>query len=168
MSPKHLVRVRVLLLLLKIKKRKLGDVDMLNKLKHNWGLLVNKEVGFKHIKNNNEIKYFKGTLNKVKVLKDKYNFIFDNNVLEINNDILLKLKIRKDNDIIWFIYDELNSDKISGIIGFSMFDTYGFPIEITEEILKEKGFLLDIEGYNVLKNLQKEKSQNTFKKTSAF
>ena len=140
---------------------------MFSKLKHNWGLLINKEVGFKYTKNN-EINYFKGILKKVKVSKDKYSFVFENNILEIKFDIFSKLYIKKNNDVIWFVYDESNDNVLSGIIGFSMFDTYGFPIEMTKEILEEKGYLLDIDGYDVLRLLQKEKSQKNSKIKNVF
>lgn len=140
---------------------------MFSKLKHNWGLLIDKEVGFKYTKNN-EINYFKGILKKVKVSKDKYSFIFENNVLEIEFDVFSKLYIRENNGAIWFIYDKSKDNVLSGIIGFSMFDTYGFPIEMTEEILEEKGYSLDLEGFNVLRLLQKEKSQKGSKTKNAF
>ncbi len=34
-----------------------------------------------------------------------------------------------------------------GKTAFRLYDTFGFPIEITEELAKEKGFVLDTEGY---------------------
>jgi len=37
--------------------------------------------------------------------------------------------------------------KLSGKDAFDLFQTYGFPIEITEELAKEKGLEVDMEGY---------------------
>ena len=34
-----------------------------------------------------------------------------------------------------------------GKTAFRLYDTFGFPIEMTEELAKEKGFVLDTEGY---------------------
>lgn len=41
-----------------------------------------------------------------------------------------------------------NSRVISGRLAFKLYDTYGFPIELTEELAKENGFTVDIKGFN--------------------
>ena len=41
-----------------------------------------------------------------------------------------------------------NSRVISGRLAFKLYDTYGFPIELTEELAKENGFTVDVEGFN--------------------
>ncbi len=38
--------------------------------------------------------------------------------------------------------------QISGGKAFTLFDTYGFPLEMTVELAKEKGLTVDIEGFN--------------------
>lgn len=44
---------------------------------------------------------------------------------------------------------EENNEKIlSGEKVFKLYDTYGFPVELTEEILEEKGISADINGFN--------------------
>ena len=37
---------------------------------------------------------------------------------------------------------------INGKTAFRLYDTFGFPIEITKEMAEERGFEVDIEGYN--------------------
>ncbi len=37
---------------------------------------------------------------------------------------------------------------ISGRLAFKLYDTYGFPIELTEELAKENGLAVDREGFN--------------------
>ncbi len=37
---------------------------------------------------------------------------------------------------------------IDGVTAFHLYDTYGFPVEITREMAAEKGLTVDIEGYN--------------------
>lgn len=37
---------------------------------------------------------------------------------------------------------------IDGVNAFRLFDTYGFPIEITEEMAKEKGLTVDVPGFH--------------------
>ena len=41
----------------------------------------------------------------------------------------------------------LQGTQIDKDIAFKLYDTYGFPIELTEELAKEKGLSIDIEGF---------------------
>jgi len=41
-----------------------------------------------------------------------------------------------------------NNTDIDALTAFHLYDTYGFPIELTEELAKEKGLNVDIEGFN--------------------
>ncbi len=42
-----------------------------------------------------------------------------------------------------------NNSDIDALTAFHLYDTYGFPIELTEELAKEKGLKVDIEGFNI-------------------
>ncbi len=42
----------------------------------------------------------------------------------------------------------VSNKDIDGETAFHLFDTYGFPIELTVELAEEKGLKVDIEGYN--------------------
>ena len=37
--------------------------------------------------------------------------------------------------------------KIDGVTAFHLYDTYGFPVEITNEMAREKGLTVDVDGY---------------------
>ena len=91
-------------------------------------------------------------------------------VLDLYQDAYPELKERKD-----FIFEELrkeeakfsetlvkgekefekmlpnlmkgNSRVISGRLAFKLYDTYGFPIELTQELAKEHGFTVDVKGF---------------------
>lgn len=49
---------------------------------------------------------------------------------------------------------------LKGELVFKLYDTYGFPIELTEEILSEKGFTIDMDGFHNEMKLQKERARN--------
>lgn len=135
-------------------------------LKYNFGLIKNKKVGF-NININNKKLNFSSILLNVKQTNSTLKFIFENGIFEVNIIQFDTMNIRKIDDIIWFIQtNDINN--ISGYVVFSLFDTYGFPMEITEEIFLEKGKNIDRTGFSLLQLLQKEKSSNTYKQTSAF
>ena len=48
---------------------------------------------------------------------------------------------------------------IPGEFAFELNDTYGFPIDLTELMAREKRWLVDMEGYNKALTLQKERSR---------
>ena len=56
------------------------------------------------------------------------------------------------------VVEESNGNTISGEKAFELFDTYGFPIDLTALILSEKGLKLDEQGFN--KQLQKQKNRS--------
>ena len=56
------------------------------------------------------------------------------------------------------LYD--SNDKIlDGQTSFKLYDTYGFPFELTEEIAAEKGFMVDRVGFDVEMEKQKERAR---------
>ncbi|MCH8518603.1 alanine--tRNA ligase [Candidatus Gracilibacteria bacterium] len=50
-------------------------------------------------------------------------------------------------------------DTISGDKAFKLYDTYGFPIEMTQELASEKGLKVDVEGFNQAFAEHQEKSR---------
>ena len=51
---------------------------------------------------------------------------------------------------------------LSGENAFKLYDTYGFPIDLTSEILEEKGLTYDKEGFEKAQKEQRAKSEGTF------
>jgi len=52
---------------------------------------------------------------------------------------------------------------LSGEDAFKLYDTYGFPIDLTVDILSEKGMTVDEERFKELMNKQREKARNARK-----
>ena len=53
-----------------------------------------------------------------------------------------------------------DTKKVSGVDAFVLYDTYGFPIDLTELIATEKGYTVDLEGFNVELQKQKDRARN--------
>jgi alanyl-tRNA synthetase len=51
-------------------------------------------------------------------------------------------------------------DVIPGDIIFKLYDTYGFPVDLTNDIARERGLTLDSEGYEAAMATQRQRSQD--------
>ena len=55
---------------------------------------------------------------------------------------------------------------LSGADAFKLYDTYGFPIDLTKEILEEKNIFIDEEGFTKAMDEQRVKARNARKTTN--
>ncbi|KTD03402.1 alanine--tRNA ligase [Fluoribacter gormanii] len=53
----------------------------------------------------------------------------------------------------------LGGHEIPGEIAFKLYDTYGFPVDLTADIAREQGLYVDMDGFNQLMQQQREQSQ---------
>ncbi|MCH7722875.1 MAG: alanine--tRNA ligase [Bacteroidetes bacterium] len=64
------------------------------------------------------------------------------------------------------IINQLEREKTKEIAGnevFKLYDTYGFPADLTNVMAQEKGFTIDEEGFNKLMTEQKDRARNASK-----
>ena len=59
-----------------------------------------------------------------------------------------------------------NRTALSGADAFKLYDTYGFPLDLTREILEEKGLSVDEDGFAACMKEQKEKARKARKTTN--
>ncbi len=84
--------------------------------------------------------------------EDKFNKTIDQG-LSILND--LQEEMVKNNETV-----------LSGENAFKLYDTYGFPLDLTLEILEEKNFGVDKEGFQAAMKKQRETARNARKTTN--
>ena len=75
-----------------------------------------------------------------KELEDNYSIVIE----VLNNE---KVKFNRTLEKGLREFEKVSSKDIDGKTAFHLFDTYGFPIELTEELALERGFKVDIEGF---------------------
>ncbi len=62
--------------------------------------------------------------------------------------------------------EKQGSRELSGEDAFKLYDTYGFPADLTQEILAEKGFAFDQAGFDAAMKQQREKARKARKATN--
>jgi len=55
-----------------------------------------------------------------------------------------------------------SGDRLAGEVGFKLYDTYGFPADLTKDILRARGLTLDEAGFNVCMQAQRELARKSW------
>ena len=50
-------------------------------------------------------------------------------------------------------------DRLKGETAFTLYDTYGFPLDLTQDALRARGIEVDVDAFNTAMELQKEKAR---------
>ena len=66
------------------------------------------------------------------------------------------------------IFENSKTNIISGSDAFKLYDTYGYPIELTEECAQERGFMVDDAEFKKYMNVQKEQARRNRKVDSSM
>ncbi len=95
----------------------------------------------------------------IEYYKDEYK-----NLEEKRGTILLELtreeeKFRKTLESGMKEFEKIAQSTISGVNAFNLLQSFGFPIELTEELAKERGIIVDREAFEVEKKKHSEQSR---------
>ena len=93
-------------------------------------------------------------------IKKNQNFIED---IIKNEEKLFLITLNKGLNLIDSLVSYAKSKEISGESIFELYDTYGFPVDLTEIILKEKGLSFNKDQFEKCLILQKERSKSNQK-----
>ncbi|MBE6063232.1 MAG: alanine--tRNA ligase [Clostridium butyricum] len=85
----------------------------------------------------------------IKIEEDKFRETLDSGI-EILNGFISELKSK-------------NQKVLSGENGFKLYDTFGFPMELTKEILEDEGLSLDEDGFHKEMKVQRERARSARK-----
>ncbi|NRW46982.1 alanine--tRNA ligase [Clostridium beijerinckii] len=85
----------------------------------------------------------------IKIEEDKFRETLDSG-MEILNGFISELKAK-------------NEKVLSGVDGFKLYDTFGFPMELTKEILEDEGLSLDEDAFHEEMKVQRERARSARK-----
>ena len=79
---------------------------------------------------------------------------------ELENEGIKFGKTIKDGEKLFYkVIKHLDGTTISGADAFKLFDTFGFPLEMTEELARENNLTVDVDGFNEAFKEHQEKSR---------
>ena len=96
----------------------------------------------------------------VPLLGEQFKGVFDE--LYSQKDFVQKVVLEEENSFLRTLENGINRfekmDEISGEKAFELYDTFGFPIDLTELMAREKGLSVDMQGFET--ELQKQKARS--------
>ncbi len=98
----------------------------------------------------------------INLMQNNYPDLKNNNDLILNEIKIEEIRFRETLERGEKLLDELISSGqklISGFKAFELYDTYGFPLELTVEIAEENSISVDVKGFEKEMNAQKERAK---------
>ncbi|MDC3146994.1 alanine--tRNA ligase [Prochlorococcus sp. AH-716-I09] len=98
----------------------------------------------------------------INLMQNNYPDLKNNNDLILNEIKIEEVRFRETLERGEKLLDELISSGqklISGFKAFELYDTYGFPLELTKEIAEENNISVDVKGFEEEMNAQKERAK---------
>lgn len=104
------------------------------------------------IRHSDKLGIKEGTISSfAQILADKYFDVYEN--IKVNlNTIMSEIdteekRFRQTLNNGLKVFEKMKANNISGKDAFLLFSTYGFPVEMTDELAKENGIILDRQGF---------------------
>ena len=54
---------------------------------------------------------------------------------------------------------DISGNEISGEVAFKLYDTYGFPVDLTADVARERGLKIDMKGFDSEMSIQKDRAR---------
>ena len=77
----------------------------------------------------------------------------------LNEEVRFGETLTKGMRILQDEFDNLKGDTIAGETVFKLYDTFGFPVDLTADVAREKGLNLDLEGFQREMQQQRERAR---------
>ncbi len=127
---------------------------------------VGKNIGF------NEPFLYKIVSDVVSVMKDAYPYLVekrsDVEALVLEEEKLFLKTLEAGERKLKELVEESTTGYISGEDAFKLYDTYGFPFELTEEYLEELGYKVSRKEFDKYMDMQKELSKKNVKNVNSM
>ena len=80
--------------------------------------------------------------------------------LKAQQQLITKVIKEEEDSFLRTLLKAQGKNQLDGVQAFRLFDTYGFPLDLTELICRENNFTVDEEQFNVEMQKQKERARN--------
>ena len=103
-------------------------------------------------------------LNKlIPILAEQFKDVFPE--IKSQQDFIMRVVTEEENAFLRTLevgikkFEDLKANNVTGEFAFELYDTFGFPIDLTQLMAREKGMDVDMEGFNKCLSEQKNRSR---------
>lgn len=108
----------------------------------------------------------------IKGMEDFYPELKDNQALIENlieaEEKRFKNTLNDGENLLMNTIKQLSDKTLDGVSAFTLYDTYGFPLELTQEICEEHGIIVDVAGFQQQMKLQQERARSAQSHTESM
>ncbi len=95
--------------------------------------------------------------------EEKFRETLEKGLKILDSEVMLSLSKHDSSPKPESCFDKLSMTNLfSGSVAFKLYDTYGFPLDLTQDILKEKNLEVDIEEFNREMESQRERARKNW------